>query len=221
MIYFIFYFQITPLHDVVVQTLAQPSSATTTMPMESREQPVSEELDDEPRTPPQRNTELSASTELISAENNSFQANISPRLRHNSTPNFKDTISAIARPRASATKNVNLMDASPWQLLPPPKSKQTVKKSLTLDGLGSDSSLASPASNESVDTLVTIDKNAELAMFGVKPLPADETEQTLEVIDKHKPRPRNLSKEKSRSIDSLRSDVSESSRTNRRDSRPR
>lgn len=144
-------------------------------------------------------------------------------------------ISSIARPRASANK-VNLMD-SPWQLLPPPsgKTKQTIaKKSLKMDSvdIGSDPNLSSPASSDGhIDSLVNI--NEACATDKSPPIKHDFFKNDRLKVKKKKEKKdkdgyfRNLSKEKSRSIDSLRSDISESSmfewkrQSIRRDSRPR
>lgn len=145
-------------------------------------------------------------------------------------------ISAIARPRASGTKNVNLMDASPWQLLPPPSGKTTkqttAKKSLRMDSvdIGSDPSLSSPTSSEGrIDSLVNIDEAGADKSPPVKYNFAINDYDRLQVKNKKDKDGsyRNLSKEKSRSIDSLRSDISESSmfewkrQSIRRDSRLR
>ena len=122
----------------------------------------------------------------------------SPKVRNGSTPLFKDSNAAIARPRASGSKNVNLMDASPWQLLPPPSSKIGIKKSLNLS---SNDDLSNIQENTS---LVSIDRSGEV-MAGNSPT-SDFDNQQLRSTTKHCT---SLLKEKSRSIDSLRSDISE------------
>lgn len=203
-----------------VQTLGQASPGPVTIPMEARVQPVSAQAS-------------GTASQMTSSSEQLQQPTTSPQLQRETVTTNKDSAgTAIARPRASANKNVNLMDASPWQLLPPPtKSKQTVKKTLTLEGdLGSDPSLNSETAAEDVDTLVTIEKTVD-DIRGIKPLPDDDSDDSPDEADQLKVTiksiPKNLSKEKSRSIDSLRSDISESSefswrrQSMRRDSRPR
>ncbi|XP_057305771.1 ralBP1-associated Eps domain-containing protein 1-like isoform X2 [Hydractinia symbiolongicarpus] len=202
-----------------VQTLGQVSPGPVTIPMEARVQPISSQTSGTV-------SQMTSSLEQLQ------QPTTSPQLQRETVTTNKDSAgTAIARPRASANKNVNLMDASPWQLLPPPtKSKQTVKKTLTLEGeLGSDPSLNTVTAAEHVDTLVTIEKTAD-DIRGIN-LPDDDSDDSPDEADQLKVTiksiPKNLSKEKSRSIDSLRSDISESSEFSwrrqslRRDSRPR
>ena len=189
--------------------------------MESRVQPV---YVPQPGSPAisscvkQMSASIPSIDEVCKTPDKSSISNVttSPKLRHNSTPSLKDLPSAgtaIARPRASANKNVNLMDAQPWQLLPPPSSKMKMpgiqKTSAQGDNMGSNASISSSGSVE--NTLVAIDRSRE-DILGVRPFPPDDIDSDS---DKLKIRPtlyhKNLSKEKSRSIDSLRSDISESS----------
>lgn len=112
---------------------------------------------------------------------------------------------AIARPRASAQKNkvVNLMDSAPWQLLPPPSSAKgkpssNVKKTLDMDDeasfMSNDSSFEQ-RQNSSMEHLQRVNHYYS----------------THECEGNHDNRNSNggLSKEKSRSIDSLRQEMSE------------
>ena len=189
-----------------------------------------------------------------------------------SSPN--PNLTSIARPRATANKNVNLMDASPWQLLPPPSGKMAAtkpfpatggaKKSLEMGsvesgidesgkvGDSSDSKLVAFDNNQ-VTTTTTLAASENLdvgeANFQRQRSPtADSSMDNLDDEDidnnnEHRLKVkkksdggsfnggsgyfRNFSKEKSRSIDSLRSDISESSmfewkrQSIRRESRPR
>lgn len=184
----------------------------------------------------------------------------------------KEGIASIARPRATANKNVNLMDASPWQLLPPPSGKMVggkpfpnAKKSLEMGS--TESGIDDESSGTAGDTnnkLVAIDhhhQGSEPTMTNDDPSASTTTnkdfqrqrsptaDSSMDNIDDdedddvgvhrlkvNKKRSdaslgggyfRNFSKEKSRSIDSLRSDISESSmfewkrQSIRRESRPR
>lgn len=117
------------------------------------------------------------------------------------TPN-KDSVTAIARPRASVQKNVNLMDASPWQLLPPPssKGKPSVKKLLNMDDD------AAFTSNESIEQTNSFNSPEQI-------------NKDITSISLSKTKHRRLSKEKSRSIDSLQVDIDEDQASV--DSRPR
>ncbi|XP_065649069.1 ralBP1-associated Eps domain-containing protein 1 isoform X2 [Hydra vulgaris] len=155
------------------------------------------------------NTEMTSAPSLENID--SVEAAYSPNVRKGSTPFFKDSQAAIARPRASGNKNVNLMDASPWQLLPPPSSKISLKKSLNLD---SNDDLSNFEENAS---LVSIDRSgdalnkiemSDCALDGISPVSDfDSNNDQLKLTTKHST---SLLKEKSRSIDSLRSDISES-----------
>ena len=175
----------------------------------------------------------------------------------------KEAIASIARPRATANKNVNLMDASPWQLLPPPSGKMAAKsfpgakRSLEMGSVESgieESGIVDEKDNKLVaynnqHQLPTTTRaagdddefqrqrspTADSSMDNVDEEDEDDNENRLKMKKKLDSGSygggsgyfRNFSKEKSRSIDSLRSDISESSmfewkrQSIRRESRPR
>jgi len=197
-----------------IQTSGQ-ATATSTSSIEYRIHPVSSEKEEQNII---SEKQISSSTEILNTPEK-FLEN-STQVRHSSV----SSESAIARPRAQPNKNVNLMDASPWQLLPPPssKTKPKVKKSLTLDGIISPRNYARRLENDDnnddddiddIDNdesmLVSIDRSHdnELGVSELKDF--DDNIERLHV--KKKLSQGKLSKEKSRSIDSLRSDISESS----------
>lgn len=199
-----------------IQTFAQPSPTTVTVPSEPRVHPVSNpSIDHLPPKDYPTDDNAPSSPQAISS-----QKDVSGK------------ITAIARPRASANKNVNLMDASPWQLLPPPSGKvakqqgTSVKKSLKMDSYDSGLENAGTTGASPSNKLVNIEHMESKSTDDV----ANGTNGTLEsdcLKVKKKDYCKNLSKEKSRSIDSLRSDISESSmfewkrQSIRRESRPR
>lgn len=209
------FLQVETVENKTIQTTAQPSTGSSTT--ESRDHPVSNEI---------------AASAIVSYEKESMRNKYpsTEELDDNqiaSSPTVsgmqKDSTSAIARPRVTANKNVNLMDASPWQLLPPPSGKlpkgTSAKKSLKLehaDAVGSDPCLSSPTSSEGrVDSLVNIEEaGRRTSPMHVGSITPDDFDR-LNVKRREKEATmvgyRNLSKEKSRSIDSLRSDISESS----------
>ena len=122
------------------------------------------------------------------------------------------------------------MDASPWQLLPPPSGKSSkpqgsvVKKSLKMDSYDSGLENAGSPGDTQANKLVNIDHNESKSLEDISHIDSNVNER---LKMKKKEYSKNLSKEKSRSIDSLRSDISESSmfewkrQSIRRESRPR
>ena len=201
----------------MIQTFGQPTHATSSL-VEQRVHPISGQQEKVNR---EREPNLQHSSELLSKL--SEKAPSSPKNRHASVTGGNDA--AIARPRAQPTKNVNLMDASPWQLLPPPSSKPKLNARKSLDNqlVESKVPVKSNSHDSVVDTLVSIEKqnDEDLATpINKETINADRLVVRTVTVQK------NLSKEKSRSIDSLRSDISESSefhwrRTNKLDPRAR
>lgn len=199
-----------------VQTYAQPSPTSITVPSEARVQPSASTT--EAAHPPK---------DYQTDESDSLPPS-SPKLQP-TTGSQKEGMAAIARPRATANKNVNLMDASPWQLLPPPSGKTTkqfsvsgAKKVLHMGSLESgleDTGLHTAQNHDS--NLVNIENmnyKLELTTAGGSLDHLDDNDDShIECNDKLRVKKkdsiyfRNLSKEKSRSIDSLRSDISENS----------
>ncbi|XP_066935025.1 ralBP1-associated Eps domain-containing protein 1-like isoform X3 [Clytia hemisphaerica] len=217
-----------------VQTYAQPSPTSVTVPSETRVQPVSHITEQQQINHDDEN-ELPSSPGALASPNDVAAAG--------------GKITAIARPRVTANKNVNLMDASPWQLLPPPSGKTgkfggpnggtTAKKALKMDSVDSELDSAGVISDSENNKLVSIDNhmsqttsptNGDSSLDNLdddEHLTDDHDHERLKVKKKDSAYFRNLSKEKSRSIDSLRSDISESSmfewkrQSIRRESRPR
>ena len=201
-----------------IQTFGQPSHTTASL-VDQRIQPVSTKQE-KPYDP-----SVYHSSEILNKLSEKLPlSNLpsSPKARHPSLTGVNDA--AIARPRAQPNKNVNLMDASPWQLLPPPSSKPklTARKSLE-NQLGENKVIVKSNSSDSlVDALVNIEKHQDDLATPIHNEYLDNDRLTVKKISMQK----NLSKEKSRSIDSLRSDISESSefhwrRTGKLDTRVR
>lgn len=218
-----------------IQTCAQPSPTSITVPSEARVQPAAAPATETAHPPNDYQTDESDSLPPSS-----------PKLQQSTTGLQKEAMAAIARPRASANKNVNLMDASPWQLLPPPSGKTTkqfgggggAKKALHMSSLESGLENTGLSNNQNHDNKLV---NIEYANFKLERSTTDgsvehlddndethvESTDRLRVKKKDSVYFRNLSKEKSRSIDSLRSDISENSmyewkrQSIRRESRPR
>lgn len=238
------------LPNVLPHTLIHPSGSFSEEPL-GESQSVVEESDDENKNSSiSDDASLSSSTEASSSNlvpdhsvRRSSSHDLENRDRTSSFGNdasdgsvsiagpiyntpIKDNVSAqtaIARPRASVQKNVNLMDASPWQLLPPPssKGKPVVKKMLNMDDD------AAFTSNESIEQVHSFSSPEQLTKNLSSVYNDNDTEYDSKTNNSQtKTKPRRLSKEKSRSIDSLRLDMNEDHasvemRRISRDSRPR
>ena len=217
--YYILTFQALQSSRGAVQTQAQTSYSIATPTSEIRMQPVSaHQVEDQtnttalphvpsqkfpvgvpgqPLSNPQTQTNNNANDTSNLPGNNFNQTapntNQSVEGTTKSHPTVSQKNSAIARPRASGATPLNLMDASPYQLLPPPPPGSKAKKQLLGKTESNPLQKTSATVNHSTEKLVEIqhadiqtDIHCESPERGVKPYaPCQGTQQKAHLSITH------------------------------------